>query len=205
MSDEPIELIEKPDILVPDTSPLIHLSQAGALDLLHEIGGTVVIVDMVYYELTRDLEKPEAKVLAEWIAEGVKPGSNHPIRLEKTEVGRVFAVARKTDPKIRMKDGGEIAIVQWLVEAIDATDQRTIVIYENGKVPSFIANRNLDIDIDVLTTHAFLELAERRNLVTSADNVWDKIIASAPGANPVVESFSRRRTPKSKSPAARGR
>ena len=114
MSDEPIELIVKPDILVPDTLPLIHLSQAGALGLLHDIGGTVVIVDMVYYELTRDLDKPEARVLADWIAEGVKPGSNRPIRLEKTEVGRVFSIAQKTDPKVRMKDGGEIAIVQWL-------------------------------------------------------------------------------------------
>ena len=185
----------KPDILVPDTLPLIHLYQAGALGLLHDIGGTVVIVDMVYYELTRDLDKPEARVLADWIAEGVKPGSNRPIRLEKTEVGRVFSIAQKTDPKVRMKDGGEIAIVQWLVESVDATDHRTIVIYENGKVPSFIANRNLDIDIDVLTTHAFLELAERGHLVPSADNVWNKIIASAPGANPALESFSRRRLP----------
>ena len=98
--------IQRPDILVPDTSPLIHLSQAGALGLLHEIGGTVIIVDMVYYELTRDLEKLEATALQAWVIDGQKQGSNHPVRLEKTETGRIFDLARQTDPNVRMKDGG---------------------------------------------------------------------------------------------------
>ncbi len=185
--------ITRPDILVPYTSPLTHLSQAGALGLLHEIGGTVIIVDMVYFELTRDLEKPEARTLQAWVLNGLKKGSNTPIRLEKTETGRIFELARQTDPEVCMKDGGETAIVQWLAESIDATDNQTIVIYENGKVPSLIANRNMDIDIDVLTTHAFLELAERRSLLKSASNVWSKIIQVAPQTNPKIEAFTRRR------------
>ena len=48
-------LIDKPDILAADASPLIHLSQAGALHLLREVGGVVVIVDRVVHEATRDL------------------------------------------------------------------------------------------------------------------------------------------------------
>jgi predicted nucleic acid-binding protein len=188
--------ITRPDILVPDTSPLIHLSQAGALNLLHEIGGTVIIVDMVYFELTRDLDKPEARALQAWVLEGQKEGSNTPVRLEKTETGRIFELARQTDSHVRMKDGGETAIVQWLAETVDATNYQTIVIYENGKVPSMIANRNMDIDIDVLTTRAFLELAEQRNLVKSAQDVWAKIVQAAPQTNPKIEAFVRRRSSK---------
>ncbi len=197
MTDDHAPMIEKPDILVPDTSPLIHLSQAGALPLLHEIGGAVVIVDMVYFELTRNLDKPEARALADWVAEGQRPGSNHPVRLAQTETGRIFQVARRAEPDIRMKDGGETAIVEWLAEAVDATDKQTIVIYENGKVPSLVANRNLDIDIDVLTTHAFLELAERRHLVQSAADIWARILQAAPTANPRIAAFTQRRTPPS--------
>ncbi len=191
--DSTIRQIIRPDILVPDTSPLIHLSQAGALNLLHEIGGTVIIVDMVYFELTRDLDKPEARALQAWVFEGQKEGSNTPVRLEKTETGRIFELAQQTDPQVRMKDGGETAIVQWLAESVDATNHQTIVIYENGKVPSLISNRNMDIDIDVLTTRAFLELAERRNLLESANDVWSKIMLAAPQTNPKIEAFTRRR------------
>ena len=194
MTGDSVPTIEKPDILVPDASPLIHLSQAGALPLLHEIGGAVVIVDMVYFELTRDLDKPEARALADWVAEGQRPGSNHPVRLEQTETGRIFQVARRSEPDIRMKDGGETAIVEWLAQAVDATDKQTIIIYENGKVPSLVANRNLDVDIDVLTTHAFLELAERRRLITSAADVWARILHVAPTTNPRIAGFTQRRT-----------
>ena len=195
MTDDNVPMIERPDILAPDASPLIHLSQAGALALLHQIGGTVVIVDMVYFALPRDLDKPEARALADWVAEGLRPGSNQPVRLEQTETGRIFQVARKAEPDIRMKDGGETAIVEWLAEAVDATNRQTMVIYENGKVPALVANRNLDIDIDVLTTRAFLELAERRHLIESAEAIWARILRAAPAANPKIAGFTQRRTP----------
>jgi hypothetical protein len=137
MPDDSLPMIEKPDILAPDASPLIHLSQAGALPLLHEIGGTVLIVDMVSFELTRDLDKPEAGAVIDRVAEGQRPGSNQPVRLEQTESGRIFQVAQRAEPDIRMRDGGETAIVEWLAEAVDATDKQTIVIYDNGKVPAW--------------------------------------------------------------------
>ncbi len=57
-----------------------------------------------------------------------------------------------------------------------------------------MANRNLDIDIDVLTTHAFLELAERRHLVASAADIWARILQAAPTANPRIAGFTQRRT-----------
>ena len=47
--------IERPDVIVPDTGPLIHLAQADALHLLHQIGGRVVVADMVAFEATQDM------------------------------------------------------------------------------------------------------------------------------------------------------
>ena len=196
MAQETQPPIGRPDIVVADTSPLIHLSQGNALHLLHEIGGAVAVVDMVVHEATRDLAKPEAAALRAWIAEGMKPGSNTPVRYERTETGRVFETALKADPDYRMKDGGETAIVQWLVEKVDGTDLQTIVIYENGKVPNWINNRNLDADIDVLTTRAFLDLAERRHLIGSAEALWSRIEKAAPTANPrIAATIARRHRP----------
>jgi predicted nucleic acid-binding protein len=185
--------IQRPDIVVPDAGPLIHLSQAGALGLLHEIGGTVVIVDMVRQELTDDPAKPEARQLQDWIEAGLKPGSNCPVRLAETETGEAFRLARLVRPDFRMRDGGETAIVQWLAQTVEATQNQTIVLYENGKVPKVVRREALDADIDVMTTRAFIELAARHGLIASADVLWRRIIAAAPTTNPDIEVYSHRR------------
>ena len=51
------EPIDKPDIVVPEAGPLVHLAAAGLLHALHEVGAAVVVVDMVAHEITRDLSK----------------------------------------------------------------------------------------------------------------------------------------------------
>lgn len=82
--------------------------------------------------------KPKSTVdNAQRTSDREKPGSNRPVRYGRTETGRVFETALKVDADYRMKDGGETAIVQWLVETVDATELQTIVIYENGKVPNW--------------------------------------------------------------------
>ena len=163
--------IERPDIIIPDAGPLIHLAQADALGLLHEVGGAVVLVDVVRHDLIDDIEKPAARRLQAWIEAGLLPGSNRPVRLELTETGEAYRLARLVKPEFRMKGGGEAAILEWLGRAIDGTDHATIVVYENGRVPRAISSQGMDADIDVLTTRAFLDLAERRGFVASAEAV----------------------------------
>ncbi len=148
--------IDKPDIVVPDAAPLIHLSQAGLLHLLHEVGAAVVVVDMVAREVTRDLSKPAAIALRDWMAQGGQPGSNQPVRIEETETGRLYAAVLETQPGYTLRSGGETAVVEWLAEKVAGTDKAVIVLYENGRVPAVVRNQNLDADIDVLTTRAFL-------------------------------------------------
>lgn len=155
------EPIGRPDIVVPDAAPLIHLARAGLLHLLHEVGGAVVVVDMVAHEITRDPSKPGA----DGLAAGAAPGSNRPVRVEETETGRLYAAVLETRPDDRLRDGGETAIAEWLAERIAGTDRAVIVLYENGRVPAIVRDQSLDADIDVLTTRAFLDGLKRTHSV----------------------------------------
>ena len=100
--DEP--QIERPDVIVPDTGPLIHLAQTDALHLLHQIGGRVVVADMVAFEATQDMTKPGAQEIQNWLDAGQKPHSNAPVLVAPTEIGRLFAKARTVDPTMRARD-----------------------------------------------------------------------------------------------------
>lgn len=191
--------IEKPEIIIPDAGPLIHLAQAHLLHLLHEAGGAVVVVDMVAYEVTRDLTKPGAPELQAWMREGQAPGSNTPVRVEETETGRLFQVALRAEPDLKLRNGGETAIVEWLAEKVAGTDRAVIVLYENGRVPGIIRNQSMDADIDVLTTRAFLDAMQKRGDAAelrqaAGKTYWDQVSAIGATVNPRVQSYSQRRT-----------
>ena len=74
--------------------------------------------------------------------------------------GKTYRLALKADPLHRMKNAGEIAIMDWLVDYVDRSDDHTIVIYENGKVPKLLSEWDFDANIDVYTTRAFLHYCE---------------------------------------------
>jgi hypothetical protein len=75
-----------PAIVVPDMSPLIHLAAAAQLPLLQAFG-RVIVMDIVAYEATADLERPWARDVAAWLENGQAPGSNQPLEVVKTEIG----------------------------------------------------------------------------------------------------------------------
>ena len=199
MSDLTPPPLDKPEIIIPDAGPLIHLAQANLLYLLHEAGGAVVVVDMVAHEVTRDLSKPGAAELHAWMREGEAPGSNAPVRVEETETGRLFQIALRAEPDLKLRNGGETSIVEWLAEKVAGTNKAVIVLYENGRVPGIIRNQSMDADIDVLTTRAFLDAMQKREKATpprqaSGENYWGRVAAIGTTANPRVQSYSQRRT-----------
>lgn len=55
--------MDQRDVIVADIGALVHLAQADALHLLHQIGGRVVVADMVALEATWDLVKPGAPAI----------------------------------------------------------------------------------------------------------------------------------------------
>lgn len=188
--------IERPDVIVPDTGPLIHLAQADALHLLHQVGRRVVVADMVATEATQDLTRPGAQDIADWIEAGRQPGSNAPVLVAPTEIGELFRRARAADPAVRSRNAGELAILEWLgsyVEGSEHAGHTVLIVYENGKIPRFVRETGLDLDTDVLTTRAFLELAARRGVIANAEDTWRRIVAAAPTANPDIAVMMQRR------------
>jgi hypothetical protein len=138
--------IERPDVIVPDTGPLIHLAQTDALYLLHQIGGRVVVADMVAFEATQDMTKPGAQEIQDWLDAGQKPNSNAPVLVAPTEIGRLFVTARTVDPTARARDAGELAIMQWLGNYVNYnSDVSILIVYENGKIPRFVRETGLDM------------------------------------------------------------
>ena len=64
---------------------------------------------------------------------------------------------------------------------------------QNGRVACVLSRQEMDADIDVITTRAFLDLAERRGLIPSAAELWRAVEAQAPTANPRIQTMSQRR------------
>jgi len=172
-----------PAIVVPDMSPLIHLAAAEQLPLLHEFG-RVMVMDIVAYEASGDLERPWARDVAAWLAKGQEPGSNQPVEVVKTEIGEAYRLARQTDPGFKLQDAGERAIRDWLVDTLPEVGGPALVIYEDKKVPRLIQREQLSDIVVVATTRAVLAFAEERGLIKSAEDVWNSIIKRAAGANP---------------------
>ena len=53
-------------VLLPDAGPFITLAYADSLDLLFKPGWTVMVVDMVLYELTRT-KTPTSQKIERWV------------------------------------------------------------------------------------------------------------------------------------------
>lgn len=171
---------KRPEIIVPDTSPLIHLAAVDALSILTRLG-QVIIADMVVYEATADLSKPWAVEIASWIEEGTRKGSDAPIKIEKTETGETFRLALMTDPLHRMPNAGENAIIDWL--STKTEEHEAIVVYENGRVPRAIERQGFNTNIAVMTTRALLDLAEFVGIITSGEELWKQIETAVPTIN----------------------
>jgi len=193
MSRESIAPLQRPDVIIPDTGPLIHLAQVDALHLLHGIGQRVIVPDMVVIEATADLDRPGAQAIRNWIRAGQAEGTNQPVILEQTDVGTAYTAAREARPDFRWRGAGELAIVEWLTTNADRTAETAIVLYENGRVPRMVSNAGLDADIDILTTRALLDLAQTRGLIDSAADYWERILTIAPTINPAIVVTSHRK------------
>ena len=175
-SEQPPRL--RPTVILPDTSPLVHLAAVDALDILTGFG-RVVVVDVVALEATHDRSKPYAIEIAAWIAEGGKPGSNRPVEIAATELGPLYKLALEQNIK-PPRNAGEIGITQWLADELRNIGGPALVIYENGKIPNMLAREGVADTVALATTRNLLELAEREGLISSADMLWTRIVRAAP-------------------------
>jgi hypothetical protein len=172
----------KPTVILPDTTPLVHLAAADALLVLNGLG-RVVVVDVVALEATYFADKPYAREIAAWIDAGSKPGSNRPVEVAATELGPLYKLALDQHVK-PPRNAGEIAIAEWLGDELRRLGGPALVVYENGRVPAMLAREGVTATVAVATTRNLLELAQREGLIPDAEALWSRIIKAAPTANP---------------------
>lgn len=172
----------RPTVILPDTSPLVHLAAVEALPVLNGLGH-VVVVDVVVLEATNDPSKPYAREIAAWIEAGGAPGSNQPVEVATTELGPLYKLALEQNVK-PPRTAGEIAIAEWLADELRHCGGPALVVYENGRVPAMLAREGVVATVAVATTRNLLELAQREGLIPDAEALWARIARAAPTANP---------------------
>jgi hypothetical protein len=183
-------------VVLPETSPLIHLAAADALWILGRLG-RVIVVDMVAHEATAEPGKPYAAEIARWIAAGTQPNANDAVSVASTETGELVRLARQVDPAHRAPGAGETAILEWLGDWLDDTKSEggaALVVYENGRVSKALLSQGFSGDLTVMTTRALLDMAEQDGIIDSAEALWRQILEAAPTANPARHTLSIRPT-----------
>jgi len=96
-------------LIVTDASPLITLGAARALSCLLMPRVQVLIPDMVYAEVTRDMAKLAAEEVVEWLQ-----ANRGPVQIAPTTVYAEFEALRTSNPQIRSRGRGERAAVEVL-------------------------------------------------------------------------------------------
>jgi hypothetical protein len=172
----------KPTVILPDTAPLAHLAAGGALHILTSMG-RVIVVDVVALEATYDLTKPYAPEIAAWIAEGSKSGSNRPVEIADTELGSLYRLALDQGAR-PPRNAGEIAITNWLADALPGIGGPALVVYENGRVLNMLAREGIAEMVAVATTRNLIELAQQEGIIQDAAALWARIRTAVPTANP---------------------
>lgn len=148
--------------LLPDAGPLITLAYADALDVLFQPGWTVMLVDMVLHEITRN-QTPTSGKLAEWAT-----AKRIPVLPTKTFAHFSQAGAEGTAP--RKSNLGELAIQESMNEFALMVPPRTgVFLFEDHKIArtSFLVPDNCR----KISTRAFLIFLEQKGWIESASEI----------------------------------
>ena len=170
-------------LIIPDAGPLISLARGSALEALLMVDVPIYIVDEVLHETTRNKAFPDAQAIEGFVQ------NNRQVHVFETEVGRLSAKMREVDPSYSPSGMGEAAIAQFYARLHEIVEQDApiMVLFEDSDVKriQIVADGN----VWLLTTKAFLKGLEQRNLLASADAVWNQILAS--GRSPSESEIER--------------
>jgi hypothetical protein len=153
-------------LIVTDTSPLITLALAGALDALLRPGLSVSIPDAVYIEATRVHGAPGAEQIVDWINAHLDL-----VRIVPTDVG--------IDQQRRFEEGrsaralGEQAALEVLDRFLRASPgAEALLLFEDSDV----SKRRAIVDerVSLISTGDFLRELEAAGLIQSTDHILDE-------------------------------
>lgn len=146
--------------LLPNAGPLITLAYADALDLLLLPEWSVVLVDMVLHEVTRN-ETPTSARIARWVRD-------RNISLIETNVCRRYQQLQSVAP-VRKANLGEFAIQEAMTQLGLGDDQTGVFLFEDHKIAR--TNFLLPETCRKVSTRAFLLFLEHNEMIPSAADV----------------------------------
>lgn len=154
--------------LLPDAGPLISLAYADALDLLFKPGWSLVLVDMVLHEVTRQ-QTPTSEKLTQWVA-----ANQVPVRTTRTFQHYQQTLAT-TAVAARKSNLGELAIQETMNDfALDQAQKTGVFLFEDHKIArtSFLLPDNCR----KVSTRAFLLFLEQKGWLESAAEIERRAI-----------------------------
>jgi hypothetical protein len=165
--------------LLPDAGPLIALAYADALDTLFKPGWSVMLVDRVLHEVTRN-RTPTSEKISAWVAATKMP-------VLPTRTFRRFQQTMGQNASARKSNLGELAIQETMNEFALAEPPKTgVFLFEDHKIArtSFLLPDNCR----KISTRAFLIFLERKAWIESATEIERRAIQAG-------RAFSRLRFP----------
>lgn len=153
-------------LIVTDTSPLITLALADALDVLLRAGIPLSIPDAVYIEATRVRAAAGAGRIVEWINAHLDL-----VRIVPTEVG--IDQQRRLEERRAVAALGEQAAFEVLERFLETDPAaEALLLFEDND----IARRRAVVDerVSLLSTGDFLCELEAAQLIQSADYILDQ-------------------------------
>jgi hypothetical protein len=158
-------------LIIPDSSPLITLAAAEALDTLLKPGLPVLIPDGVHWEVTRFIDLQGASEVVQWMAD-----NENQVHLRVTQEFLNHQVLIAAGTK-KIRNLGENCARELIDrEAERDPSSRSILIYEDSDVTLLkIINA---ARVDTLTTADFLTELEHAHLIQSADRILDDAVTA---------------------------
>jgi predicted nucleic acid-binding protein len=161
---------ERFGLIVTDASPLITLASADALQVLTRINLPILIPDMVYAEVTRDLARLGASGVVDWVR-----GNPDQVRIAPTNVYAEYEALLSINPETRSKGRGEQAALEVLQAAISASpDLKAFLLFEDKDLSQRQFVRALPDRVTGISTGDLLRELEPAQLIQSADQILDE-------------------------------
>lgn len=154
-------------LIVTDSGPLITLAVAQALDVLLLVKLPVIVPDMVRFEVIRDITKPGAQEVADWI----RANEGNGVRVASTEVFEEYQVLLAANPATKTKDRGEQAAAEVLGKELADSRHGAILLFEDSGVRKQNFLIRLPDEVLVTSTSEFLYGLEAAKLLTNASDV----------------------------------
>jgi hypothetical protein len=159
-------------IIVTDSGPLITLAVAQALDALLGPKLLVIVPDMVRYQVIRDLDRPGAREVADWIRSN-EPGR---VRVASTEVFEEFEILRRINAATKTNNRAEQAAAEVLSKELEQQDHGAILVFEESMVRKSNFLVRLPDEVVVTSSSEFLFALEKHGLPTSAAAVLARAV-----------------------------